>query len=310
MLRRVLVPLDGSSFAESALPIAVALAQETDGELHLVTVLEAPALALADNARKERARAEAYFDASTARLREVWQGPVQTSVRAGSVVPGLASVARDWEADVIVMSTHGRSGLSQVWMGSVAERCVRSAFCPTLLVRPSETEAVEPLRSPVPTRIVVPLDGSELASGAIPFGVALSTAFSTPVLLLRVLNQPRGIELIYNEEAMAIVRRLRAEDRKDAREYLSAQVERLRKQGVLAYSVLLNELGPAEAIVNRDDGDWVVMTTNGLGGLERALFGSVADKVVRSSKHPLLVIPSDRAALSRGWDSRRAAVAD
>jgi nucleotide-binding universal stress UspA family protein len=311
MLRRVLVPLDGSSFAESALPIAISIAQKTGGELHLVTVLEAPALALAEYERGERERAEEYFEALTARLRQVWPGPLHTSVRAGWVAGEIASVALEWGADVIVMSTHGRGGLSRLWMGSIAERCVRTATCPTLLVRPSETEALDLSRIPAPLRIVLPLDGSELAERAIPFGVTLSMAFSAPLLLLRVLNQPRGVELAYNAEAMDVVRRLRAEDREEARAYLTARVESLRQVGVQAHRVLINRLGPAEAILTRDAGDWIVITTNGLGGLDRIIFGSVADKVVRSSKHPLLVIPPARAGRSSGSDAApQAAVGD
>jgi nucleotide-binding universal stress UspA family protein len=311
MLRRVLVPLDGSGFAESALPVAIAIARKNDGELHLVTVLEAPTLALAELARSERARAEEYLDSLTARLREVWSVPIRASVRAGFVVGELAAVATDWEADLIVMSTHGRSGLSRLWMGSIAERCVRTAICPTLLVRPSETEPLDLSRAPEPTRIVVPLDGSDYAERAIPFGVALSIAFSVPTLLMRVLNQPRGIELASNPEAMAIVRNLRAEDRERARDYLNARVEGLRRTGLEAFSVLIDELGPAEAIVDRDAGDWVVITTNGLGGLERVLFGSVADKVVRSSRQPLLVIPPDPPGGSVGSEpAPRAAIGD
>jgi nucleotide-binding universal stress UspA family protein len=296
MLRRILVPLDGSSFAEGALPVAITIAQKTGGELHLFSVLETVADAAPAHALAERARTQQYLESLAGRLRGVWSGPTHISVREGSVVREIGALALEWGGDLLVMSTHGRSGLSRLWIGSIAERCVRSGFCPTILVRPSETESLDLSQVRIPDRIVLPLDGSEPAERSIPFGVRLCEAFSASLLLMRVLNQPRAMELTHNQEALDIVRRSRAEDRAAAREYLHSQQVRLRGDGVQAFSVLLSELGPAEAIVSRDEGDWVVITASGAGGLERAFFGSVADKVVRSCKHPLLVIPPDRSA--------------
>ena len=290
MLRCVLVPLDGSGFAESALPTAIAVANRVGGALHLVSVLDAPATVLPAYAAEERQRTEAYLDSVVERVRSSWPGPVSASVREGWVVPELRAAAAEWPADLVVMSSHGRSGLSRVWMGSIAEQCLRAGFCPVLLVHPGEEHPAAPFALPSACRVVLPLDGSQHAERALPYGVALARAFGAPLMLLRALDHPRGAELSL-PEAIEVVYELREGDRAEAEEYLNGRVATLRKAGLHAYGKLVDELGPAEAILAREEGDWVVITTCGEGGFERTLFGSVADKVVRASRHPLLVVP-------------------
>jgi nucleotide-binding universal stress UspA family protein len=292
VLRRVLVPLDGSSFAESALPVAIGMALRTGGELHVLSVLEDASSYNSDFAVAEHARIRNYLDGLTTQLREVWTGPLHTSVRGGRIAREIASTALDWRADVIVMSAHGKNGASTLGMGSIAERCVRSGFCPILLVRPSETEPLDVSNVPMPAEIVVPLDGSTLAEQALPFGAALSTVFSASLKLLRIL-EPVGT-LTPMDNLLGSVRRLRATKRTAANAYLDSRVEALRLSGVQACSELVGESGPAEAIVLRERHDWLVITTKGRGGLGRPFFGRVAESVVRSSRNPLLLIPPNR----------------
>src|SRR5262245_63500325 len=116
MFQRILVPLDGSPFAEAALSAAIALARRTDGTIRLVHVLDPVRAVSETQAAADRERAEAYFIALEDRIRQTWPGPLSTSMRLGRIVEELGTEAQEWRADLLAMSTHGRSGISRIWM--------------------------------------------------------------------------------------------------------------------------------------------------------------------------------------------------
>ncbi|MCS6845482.1 MAG: universal stress protein [Caldilineales bacterium] len=146
MYRRLLVPLDGSALAERALGHAEALARLFDSELILLRVvvspytLVAPDLILAGadpDLPALRAHAEAYLRSVAGRLEN--QGMrVRTVVCDGPVAEMILDQAQAQEADLIVMSTHGRGGVRRWVYGSVAERVLQGAACPVLLIRAAE----------------------------------------------------------------------------------------------------------------------------------------------------------------------------
>jgi nucleotide-binding universal stress UspA family protein len=306
MLRRLLVPLDGSPFAETALPAALTIAENMDGEIRLVSVLEPVVLERPELQAGDVDWSERYLADVAERIRKRWDGPVSRGVFAGRAAETITSEAVDSAADAIVMSTHGRGGLSRLWLGSVADRCVRSGVCPVLLVRPGDVGKDLGGRLAV-RRVVVPLDGSELAERALPYASELATAFASPVLLLRTTAYPAHIGTPYLPEVMQLTQELAEQDLQRASAYLDAQVERLRSSGIDASSLLVDEPGPARAILARDEGDLIVMSTHGRGGFDRAVFGSVTDKVVRNSEASVLVIPAeqDRDASSQRSGRRR-----
>jgi len=146
MLQKILVPLDGSKLAEKALPYAEALAEKFAGELILVWALQAqPAMAMSDYGAaaygqivdQEEAEANKYLH----QLQDVLRGRnirVRIAVIKGaSVADAIVDIARQEKADVIVKTTHGRSGLSRWIYGSVATKVLQHAPCPIFLVRVS-----------------------------------------------------------------------------------------------------------------------------------------------------------------------------
>jgi nucleotide-binding universal stress UspA family protein len=139
-LGKILVPLDGSALAESAIPKAVELAREAPAaSVMLLRAAEAPILT-GDPIEAQIAavrEAEDYLDAVTARLKEDGLDDVTTSVWYGPPAPAIVEAAHVAKADLIVMSTHGRSGLGRLLMGSVAESVLRGTRVPILLLRPS-----------------------------------------------------------------------------------------------------------------------------------------------------------------------------
>lgn len=144
-LERILVPLDGSTLAEAALTKAVPLAKEAGGaSIVLVRATEASAIAGGDPIEAQVAvvkEAEAYLEAVAARVRESGVKEVSTSVWYGPPAPAIVEAADMTRADVIVMSTHGRSGLGRLVLGSVAESVLRGTHIPILLLRPARAHA-------------------------------------------------------------------------------------------------------------------------------------------------------------------------
>jgi nucleotide-binding universal stress UspA family protein len=153
MFKRILVPLDGSQFSEGALEQAQMLAECGGGKIELLRVAVHPsnyvyvadATALADLYDSDRAHCEDYLKAVAARINADAKVPVTTAVLEGVVADAVLDYAEDTDADLIVMSTHGRSGMERWLLGSVAEKVVRGAKMPVLLVRPKQTDKkVEP----------------------------------------------------------------------------------------------------------------------------------------------------------------------
>ena len=143
MHKRILVPLDGSTLAERALPHALDIARYSDGALHLVRVALAQIYVASKGGadlyphevlQQDREEAETYLEAIRSEC-QVKGAAATAEVLAGAVAESIVDYARDNQIDLIVMSTHGRSGLSRWVYGSVAEKVLRGAHCPTLIVR-------------------------------------------------------------------------------------------------------------------------------------------------------------------------------
>ena len=146
-LAKILVPLDGSALAETALPSAAALADATGAALLLLRAAEAPAFAVGDPTEAQVRvvrEAEEYLDAVKRRLQADTRAPIATAVWYGNPAETIAEAARFNRADMVVMTTHGRSGLGRILLGSVAESVIRSTATPILVLHPDGA----PLQAP------------------------------------------------------------------------------------------------------------------------------------------------------------------
>ena len=297
--RRIVVPLDGSALAEQALPHAEALAQMTGAPLHLVrvmdpthlgtplgTLLSADAVALELLLEDERIAAREYLERIEGDLLDRRQA-VTVEYRPGRVANELLAAAQP--GDLLVMTTHGRSGLGRWFLGSVAEEVVRRATVPVWLVRVSDTESTPPAIR----RIVVPLDGSPLAEEALPAARALATAAARARPPRHRHRRVRDMAL---ELAAAAVSTSRLEETlirlfAEAESRLARACERLRHAGVETSTEVRHGLPPGQAIVDAaQPGDLIVMTSHGRTGLPRWFLGSVAEAVIRRASVPVLLV--------------------
>src|SRR5262245_42907923 len=245
MYRSILVPLDGSPFAEHALPLALAVARRSGAALHLANVTTSVVEAFTEVAYFAPSELQAhlvrqhqaYLDRTAERLRLLAAVPVSTHALEGDVATTLAHHAEKVGADLVVMATHGRGAFARFWLGSVADYLVRHLSLPLLLARPDET-ATNLEAEPDLSRVLLPLDGSDLAEKAIGRAVELAALMpNAEVVLLRVIKPtvsvyypPEGVAA--DHEARALLHQVQAMQQRlhiEAGAYLDKVAEGLRQ---------------------------------------------------------------------------------
>lgn len=270
--RRVMLPLDGSSMGERALPLAATIAERADATLHVVSVAE-----LSDRVRDR----EEYVGGIVARIEGEYGCRVQATVQSGNVADRLLHEANRGDVDLTVMTTHGRGGLSRLWFGSVATRVLDETDKPLVLVRPDEGAGSGDV-GPQFTKILVPLDGTTPAEECLTHIVALGGLFDAAYHLTRVVRVPTEISTEYFE-----AERVRALD------YLEFHAGRMRAEGLTVSTSVWLEQQPGRVIlaVCANEGcDSIAMATGGWDGIGRVLLGSTADKVLRGAEVPMLLL--------------------
>src|SRR4051812_36297661 len=170
MYRTLLVPLDGSPFAEHALPCALAIARRAGAELRLASVVtplaeayvEGLYFSTAELQQQLAAQQEKYLSGVAARLRERADVAVKFTVLHGEISAALNHLIDQGGIALVVMAPHGGGALGRFWLGSVADEMLRHVSVPMILVRPAEG-AVDLTQEPSLARVVVALDGTPLA---------------------------------------------------------------------------------------------------------------------------------------------------
>lgn len=303
MYRSILVPLDGSPFAEQSLPIATSIAKKSHATLTLVRVWDpssyrdaselVPPAVNAD--APERVAATEYLDAVATRLRSTSESSVNVSVRAGRIAGAIEECATEIGADLIVMTTHGRTGVSRAWLGSVTDAVVRLLAIPVLLWRPVEAPSPD-AEVGLFRRIVIALDGSEAAEEILPHITAVGTLADAAYTLVRVVRPVVTPVHPYAYTAPAWQDDPAATEAamSHARSYLGAIADRLKRAhpaAAVEIDVRLDQrVGSAIVDAVRDhSADLVALTTHARRGV-RLLLGSVADKVLRGTEGAILVL--------------------
>lgn len=296
MLEHVLVPLDGSRFAEFALSPALEIARRAEARLELLTVTDpAPIVPGADDRPFwTEERAGRYLEELGTALRADWDGALQRSLRSGQPAAAIQARAREASADLVVLSSHGRGPFSRFWLGSVADALVRRVECPVLVVRPVEGHEPRPDDPFRAERILVPVDGSEVSRAVIEPAVELGALFGARLHLVTcVPTLPVGSRVVHpylSRPSRLDDARLRDEIR-ERRERMEALARRLRARDVETEVSVVRGEGVADGILRAAqewDADLVAMGTRGRGGLRRTMLGSVADKVIRAASPPVL----------------------
>lgn len=308
MVKRILVALDGSELAEQAIPLVSDLASATKAEIVLGAVVVAPerwpsSTMPQETLGDERDYAHFYLSSVGDRLRE---NKVEARVRveAGRAAESLVAMADDEAADLIAMTTRGRSGFSRWVLGSVADRVVHLSRKPVLIVnaRPDGEVGKRQFK-----RILVPLDGSATAESALPFVRRFAADLKASLILEGVIVPTAALYAgTFVPSSPPVLPEIEA----GSREYLGCVAAKIKKQG-LSVTTRVDIGYAAETILeaaSETGADLIALCTHGRSGPERWIRGSVADAIIRHADRPCLVIPAprvhqredEREALERG----------
>jgi nucleotide-binding universal stress UspA family protein len=304
--RMILVPLDGSSFSEQALPIALGVARVLDASVQLATVAvgrlpAAPtgdAWASPETLTAATEAASRYLAEVGHRVSEATNLPLQGELLLPSPSgepPGRVLVDHiDKSAPaLVVMSTHGRGPLSRAWMGSVANWVVHHTAVPLLLVRPNGERDSAFDDTHRFHRILVALDGSRQAEASLTWLQRIGLVPGPSLTLVRVAPHSYPAWSPYVRTPDPDVRDYVEVGHDEAKLYLRSVELELRDAGLTAESVVDDADSTTHGILHQAEersADLIAITTHGRSALPRLILGSVADKVVRASHVPVLVV--------------------
>lgn len=293
MYRTIMVSLDGSTFAEQALPLALALARQTGATLHLVHVREpgaTPPAAMAGGEPYPRALADQITAATGLATRAV-------SLEGTASEQLIDYVAREG-IELACLATHGWGGLSRVRFGSTADALIRQLRIPIVTMRPEEGAegAGQGSAGQIATHqpiehIMVPLDGSPLAESVLGHAVALDNA-ALRISLVQAIpapvpNDPASLSLVLITDQETIEAELN-----QALAYLDRVAERISQHVHRVDTAVLLEPQPLTALrdyADQHEVDLIAIATHGRGGVKRLALGSMADKILREAIVPVLV---------------------
>jgi nucleotide-binding universal stress UspA family protein len=284
MIGTIVVPLDGSELSERAIVYAQAIGERTGAPILLVRVArigadEPEVAAIRDYLRKTAS---------------IVPGRVQFEVERGRPADTITRLAHEAGDPLIIMSTHGRGGLHRWMTGSVADEVVRGAGVPVLLVR-GDKELPDPQSFSIKS-ILVPVDGSEYSENALQYAIEFARIFESRLHLLRVVDTPSAYAMLSRHmEAAAtgdILEEIISSMRQETDRYLADLAERIRGEGVDVKTVAL-EGYPGEQLIEHERRGYfqlVIMATAGRSGVGRVVFGSVAERVLKLGRSPVMMI--------------------
>lgn len=318
MFKRILVPLDESPRAERAIPIALRLAQATHGAVILLRVVDPvtelwpvapPRWPLLYTLDSHIAEAKQYLThlAHTIGLKDI---AVEMEVAQGPPAEAILSAISTNHADIVVLCSHGYTGLIRWAIGSVAEKVAHAASVPVLMLRQGGSVPAGPHPdASQPLRLLVPLDGSTHAKAALLPSIALITALQGPApKVVHLLKVVPPVPTSEKDDPFQAKKKVLQRSKK----YLAAVAQLLREnmqqqfaadlQPAITWSVATNT-DVAEAIVQAAENggavggtetngrcDVIAMATHGYTGMYRWTMGSVTERVLHATKLPLFIV--------------------
>jgi nucleotide-binding universal stress UspA family protein len=298
--KRILVPIDFSRPSLKAIPYALGIARQFGSDVHLLhvvdtteypppTLLTLPLVPQAELNRRLLKQLRA-----TAGMYHTGGGTIHVlKLREGRAYAEICAAARRLNADLIVIATHGYTGYKHMFLGSTAERVVQHSRCPVLVVRVHATrwDGARGVRTHKGFRLVkilVPIDFSDCSKAAFTYASGLARDFRAELRLVHVINPhwyPFGDKYAALDGARLM---------QEAHDSADRQMRQMAASANVRYSVEVRRGSPAIEICNAadQDVDLIVTSTHGRTGLGHVLIGSVAERVVRHARCPVLVIPA------------------
>ncbi|UCB43663.1 MAG: universal stress protein [Dehalococcoidales bacterium] len=305
MDKEILVPLDGSELAEVVLPYAEELAVKLGTGIKLLRVVTLNmynvytesievAYSLEQTVASESS-ASLYLEKVRDRLKEKGIA-VTLDLKRSTAAEGIIDCAAEDEISLVVMATHGHSGVTRWVLGSVANRVIKVIEKPIMLVRAKERHRTAPEQG-ILKRIVVPLDGSRESEAVIPHVAWLASGLGAEVVLFQVLAgsyhtiTTKGYEYTIDREQQIASAEIPAED------YLERIGKQLNENG-MTLGLEVKPGNAAEEIIDFANGigaDMIAMSINKRSSVGHWVFGSVGEKVLHRGNKPLLLVKAPGA---------------
>jgi nucleotide-binding universal stress UspA family protein len=298
MFDPVLVPLDGSLLAECALPHALSIARTFNAKTFLLRVLDknqaSEKAQLFDlvNWQINKAGAKLYLEKTSARLQKSGLR-IESAVLEGLVAESITEFALSQGMKLIILSSHGRSGLSQWGISSVTQKVIFSAPTSVLLIRahqPLSDELVERQYK----RIMVPLDGSRRAENVLPMVTLLARFHGSRIHIVHVVRTPEmARQMPLGREDRELSERVVSRNREEAIHYLDQMRLHSPLEGIDVQTHLLTSENTAAALhelADREGIDMVVLSAHGYSGYQQWPYGGMVNNFVLYGKLPLLIV--------------------
>ena len=297
MLRRLLVPLDGSDLAEAALAEAASLAVPLGASITLLHVVEAhaPSAVHAHRHLTQAEEAHEYLDMVAATIPPTI--PVEKHVhenKVEDVARGIVDHVEELKPDLVVMCTHGRTDLRRLLHGSLAQQVVASGVVPVLLVPEGYSFRLGPAGA---RTVLMPLDGQKAHEQGIPLVAHLARAIGARLHLLSVVHTVqslRGEQAATASMLPATMHAMLEIEAENAKTYLAELAARLSTEALsVTHSVVrgkrVEEILAAATVLSAD---LVALATHGRKGTQAFWNASVAPRVLEKSPIPVLLIPA------------------
>lgn len=298
MFDPILVPLDGSLLAECVLSHALAIARSFDAEITLIHMLEkrqgdasAQSFDLLDWQIK-KTEANLYLEKIKARFQDA-DVRIHSVVLEGLAAEGIAEYAHDYEAQLIVLSSHGRSGWSQWGISNVAQKIVLNAPTSVLIVRANPQDSGAGESSVLYRRILVPLDGSQRAEHVLPITAQLAQFHGSSIHLVQVIQTPEmARHMPPTHEDIDLSNRVVTRNREEAVRYLEMTKSRSYLEGIEVQTHLVtsdNAAAELHRVAEQERVDLVILSAHGYSGNQQWPHGSMVNNFIMYSSLPLLI---------------------
>jgi nucleotide-binding universal stress UspA family protein len=307
MFKRILLPLDSSKLAECVLPHLVAIARICEPEVQLLRVSEpfgvTARLRMIDPVDWQIRKAEAasYLSGIAARLQNAGL-QVSTQLYDGKPAEQIIEVAQSWNADLIMMSSHGQSGLSPWNVSSVVQQVILRAHRSLMIIR-----AYQPVTADLTglhyRKIFLPLDGSQRAEMPLTLAESLACAHSSEILAAHIVRQPElPRRTSPSQEDLLLVNQLTERNRAEAIKYLEDLKSRINIPIQTKLEISPSISRSLHQIADENDVDLTILSAHGYSGDTRWPFGSVGLGFIVYGSTPLLILqdlPTNRIELTQ-----------
>ena len=298
MIKHILAPLDGSNLAECILPHTQAVASAFSARVTLLHVLEVPHVQGSEQAidpldwHLKKREAEAYLDHIAARLREN-NLQVEEVIMEGLPAECVIDFAKSNEVDLIVLSTHGKSGLSRWNISSVVQKIVLHSYKSTLLVRAYRSTGTE-LEDIRYNRVFVGLDCSIRAEYILPVAIQLAQFHKAQLILGTVIRKPEMPHRFpLSEEDENLIMHVVDRNYHAASHYFEQLHSRLSVQGIDLQTRIVvsnNVMIALHEMVEQENADLVMLVAHGYSGVGRWPYGSIATSFIIHGNTSLMIM--------------------